>query len=89
MALVSKLMVVAFLVIIPVTFALPSPEPGLAERQTPNCLNTNPETFYSASCWATLDLTNWLNNWNAPSICTDADAGVNCCGGNRRNRQTE
>ena len=85
MASVSKLMVVAVLVILPVTFALPSSEPGFAKRQTVNCTNLNPEAFYSASCWASLDLTNWLNNWNPPNICTDADDGINCCGGKCRN----
>ena len=51
-------------------------------RRAVDCKNTNPESFYDPSCWATLDLTNWLNNWHAPSICTDSSDGIGCCGAN-------
>ena len=47
-----------------------------------DCTNTDPEGFYDASCWATLDLTNWLKNWKAPAICNSTDLGIGCCGSN-------
>lgn len=62
--------------------AYPSQGPDLHSRQSVDCTSTNPEAFYDASCWATLDLTNWLNSWKPPKICDDADNGINCCTAN-------
>ena len=65
------------------TSAYPSQAPQL-ERRVVDCNSTNPESFYDASCWATLDLTNWLNSWHGPNVCGEgsADNGVNCCNPN-------
>lgn len=59
--------------------AIPSHFPYLSSRQTNDtidCHDLNPETLYDASCWAKLDLTNFLNKWRAPKVC---NSGVNCC----------
>lgn len=57
--------------------AIPSHFSSLNSRQISNtidCHNLNPETIYNASCWARLDLTDFLNNWRAPKVC---NGGVN------------
>ncbi len=59
--------------------AIPSHGSSLSLRQsndTIDCHDLNPETLYDASCWAKLDLSNFLNNWRAPKVC---NTGVNCC----------
>ena len=33
---------------------------------------------FDTSCWATLDLTNWLTAWRPPTICPGTDT-TNCC----------
>lgn len=43
-----------------------------------DCNTTDTEAFYDASCWASLDLTNWLSSWQAPSICGETGTGRNC-----------
>ena len=55
--------------------------PRLAPRQV-DCYSNNSESLYDPSCWATLNLTNFLDNWHAPNICSDSDNGVNCCEAN-------
>ena len=59
--------------------AAPYMEDPLAPRQTTDCNSTDSETLYDASCWASLDLTNWLSSWHAPNTCTDPGNGTNCC----------
>ncbi|KAL9598702.1 MAG: hypothetical protein Q9219_004315 [cf. Caloplaca sp. 3 TL-2023] len=49
---------------------------------TSGCFSDNPEAIYDPSCWATLDLTNWLNKWQGPNVCREQDLGINCCGPN-------
>ncbi|KAM0802347.1 hypothetical protein BDR22DRAFT_819880 [Usnea florida] len=44
-----------------------------------DCNSTDSEAFYDASCWASLNLTNWLSTWQAPSVCGDTGSGRNCC----------
>ena len=44
-----------------------------------DCNSTDSEAFFDASCWASLNLTNWLSTWQAPSVCEDTGSGRNCC----------
>jgi len=70
---------VTFLASASLILAMPSHVLSLSSRQTNdtiNCHNLNPKTLYDASCWAKLDLTNFLNNWRAPKVC---NSGVICC----------
>ena len=45
-------------------------------RKQINC--TDIDADLDQSCWATLNLTNWLNDWSPP-MCGGRDQGVNCC----------
>ena len=62
----------------PNILALPASENPPPKRAV-NCLA--PNAPYDESCWSTLDLTNWLNNWNKTvPKCHGSDDGSKCCG---------
>ena len=55
--------------------SLAAASPLLNQRQRSNCVN--PAAVFSSSCWDTLDIPNYLNNWiKTTPTCED---GRSCC----------
>ncbi|KAI4091896.1 MAG: hypothetical protein LQ344_003853 [Seirophora lacunosa] len=75
---------VFFIVSVQLVRALPSSDAQLFARdltadRIAACSSENPEAIYDATCWETLNLTDWLNEWHAPKICGTLQPGINCC----------
>lgn len=65
----------------------PLPDLDLYPRQGIDCSDLNPAAVFDSSCWAALDLSEWLNNpktgWHATTpVCTGSEDGSNCCKSN-------
>ena len=58
--------------------SLASASPLLNERQTIDCVN--PQASFSSSCWDTLDIPKYLNNWiKTTPKCEPNGRGIGCC----------
>ena len=61
------------------TNALPTIEPDIEKRDV-NCKGGN-GAVYDTSCWNTLNMTDWIKNWNATTpTCSGSADGSDCCG---------
>lgn len=59
--------------------SLASASPVLSQRQKPDCVN--PRASFSSSCWTTLDIPQYLDNWikTTPNCERNGGDGSSCC----------